>query len=78
MVSERRAELHLAIAEALEKRNEGRLAEAAETLAYHSALTNRTDLAFTYQRLGRRQEFRRLFAGRSRSIFRLRARALST
>jgi class 3 adenylate cyclase len=48
LVSERRTELHLAIAEALEKRNEGRLTEVAETLAYHSALTNRTDLAFTY------------------------------
>lgn len=51
MVSERRAELHLAIAEALEKRNEGRLTEVAETLAYHAALTNRTDLAFTYSAL---------------------------
>ena len=48
LVSERRAELHLAIAEAMETRNEGRLAEVAETLAYHGALTNRTDLAFTY------------------------------
>lgn len=51
LVSERRAELHLAIGEALEARNEGRLAEAAETLAYHYALTDRTDLAFTYKAL---------------------------
>ena len=48
LVSERRAELHLAIATALEKRNSDRLAETAETLAYHYALTNHTDLAFTY------------------------------
>jgi class 3 adenylate cyclase len=48
LVSERRAELHLAIAEAIETRSEGRLAEVAETLAYHGALTNRTDLAFKY------------------------------
>ncbi len=63
MVSERRAELHLAIAEALEKRNEGRLAEVAETLAYHAALTNRTDLAFTYSALAGAKSSRRLLAG---------------
>ena len=51
LVSERRAELHLAIAEAMETRSEGRLAEVAETLAYHGALTNRTDLAFKYSAL---------------------------
>jgi class 3 adenylate cyclase len=48
LLSGRRAELHLKIAEALEKRSEGRLAEAAETLAYHYAFTDRKDLAFTY------------------------------
>jgi hypothetical protein len=48
LLSVRRAELHLKIADALEKRSEGRLAEAAETLAYHYALTERKDLAFTY------------------------------
>ena len=48
LLTERRSELHLKIAGALEKRSEGRLAEAAETLAYHYGLTNRRDLAFTY------------------------------
>ena len=51
LVAGRRSELHLAIAEALEKRNQDRLAEAAETLAYHYALTDRADLAFTYSAL---------------------------
>ena len=45
---DRRAELHLKIAEGLEKRSEGRLSEVAETLAHHYALTNRHDAAFTY------------------------------
>lgn len=48
LVTARRSELHLKIAGALEKRSEGRLAEAAETLAYHYGLTDRRDLAFTY------------------------------
>lgn len=51
LLSDRRTELHLAIAKALEKRNDQRLAEAAETLAYHYGLTDRTDLAFTYSAL---------------------------
>ena len=51
LVSERRAELHLSIAEAMELRNKGRLAEVAETLAYHGALTKRADLAFKYSAL---------------------------
>ena len=78
LVSERRAELHLAIVEAMETRSEGRLAEVAETLAYHGALTNRTDLAFKYCALAGAKSSRRLFAGRSQSIFRRRARDLST
>nr|WP_256415887.1 adenylate/guanylate cyclase domain-containing protein [Ruegeria sp. HKCCD8929] len=48
LVSTRRTELHLAIAQALEIRNSNRLQEAAETLAYHYRHTDRTDLAFTY------------------------------
>ena len=51
LVSERRAELHLSIAEAMELRSKGRLAEVAETLAYHGALTKRADLAFKYSAL---------------------------
>lgn len=48
LLSERRAELHLKIAQALEQRSDGRLAEVAETLAYHYSLTDRSALAFTY------------------------------
>ena len=48
LLSERRAQLHLKIAQGLEKRSEGRLAEVAETLAHHYALTDRNDFAFTY------------------------------
>jgi class 3 adenylate cyclase len=44
----RRAELHLKIAQGLEQRGEGRLAEVAETLAHHYVLTDRNDIAFTY------------------------------
>jgi len=48
LLTGRRAELHLKIAQALEQRSEGRLAEAAETLAHHYVLTDRNDIAFTY------------------------------
>ncbi|NVO57815.1 AAA family ATPase [Rhodobacteraceae bacterium B1Z28] len=48
LVSSRRAELHLAIADTLEMRNANRLQEAAETLAFHYAQTDRTDQAFRY------------------------------
>jgi tetratricopeptide (TPR) repeat protein len=48
LLTGRRADLHRKIAEALEKRSERRLAEVAETLAHHYALTDRKDLAFTY------------------------------
>ena len=48
LLTERRSDLHRKIAEALEKRSEGRLAEAAETLAHHYALTDRKPLAFFY------------------------------
>ncbi|WP_372570587.1 ATP-binding protein [Ruegeria jejuensis] len=51
LVANRRSELHLAIAEALEKRNSNRLPEAAETLAHHYMQTPRTDLAFEYSAL---------------------------
>jgi predicted ATPase len=39
LLMDRRAELHLKIAQALEKRSEGRLTEVAETLAYHYVRT---------------------------------------
>ncbi len=48
LLTERRAELHLKIAQGLEKRGDGRLAEVAETLAHHYAHTDRNDIAFTY------------------------------
>lgn len=51
LVAGRRAQLHLAIAQAIEGRNADRPSEAAETLAYHYSLTSRTDLAFTYNAL---------------------------
>jgi class 3 adenylate cyclase len=76
LLAESAAELHLKIAQGLEKRSEGRLAEVAETLAHHYSLTNRTGAAFYLSRDGGREESRRLFAGRGRSIFRLGACAL--
>lgn len=48
LVSSRRFELHLAIAEALEHRNANRLQEAAETLAFHYGKTDQTDRAFRF------------------------------
>ena len=48
LVLSRRAELHLAIADALVERNANRLQEAAETLAYHYGQTDHTDKAFRY------------------------------
>ena len=48
LLSDRRTELHLAIATALEQRNANRLPEAAEKLAYHFAQTDRSEQAFTY------------------------------
>ena len=43
-----RSQLHLAIAQALEERSQGRLTEVAELLAQHYSKTDRDDLAFTY------------------------------
>ncbi len=43
-----RSQLHLAVARALERRSEGRISEAVETLAYHYALTDEKPTAFTY------------------------------
>ncbi|MBK0328415.1 AAA family ATPase [Rhodobacteraceae bacterium F11138] len=51
MLAEHRAELHLRIADAVEKRNKDRPAEVAEILAYHYGMTRRTDLAFAYNAL---------------------------
>jgi len=48
LLPERRSQLHLIIAQALEQRSEGRLAEAAESLAHHYSQTDRKDPAFTY------------------------------
>ena len=51
LLGDRRADLHLAIAQALEKRNANRLPETADTLAYHYAQTLRADKAFEYSAL---------------------------
>ncbi|WP_082358333.1 ATP-binding protein [Shimia sp. SK013] len=51
LLSDHRSDLHFAIAQALETRNANRLPEAAETLAYHYAQTDRSDLAFHYSAL---------------------------
>jgi hypothetical protein len=40
--------LHLAIATEIEQRSHNRLAEVAETLAYHYAQTTRNDKRFAY------------------------------
>ena len=48
LLTERRSDIHLGVAKALEQRSAGRLAEAAEILAHHYAQTHRKDLAFTY------------------------------
>jgi class 3 adenylate cyclase/tetratricopeptide (TPR) repeat protein len=48
LLSQRRAELHEAIAKALERRHEGRLLSVADSLAHHYALTDCGALAFTY------------------------------
>ncbi len=48
LLSVRRADLHLSIAQALEQRSEGRVSEAAETLFYHYSQTGRADRAFHY------------------------------
>lgn len=51
LLADRRSALHLAIAEALEKRNANRLPEAAEMLAHHYSQTPRSDMAFRYTAL---------------------------
>lgn len=51
LLADRRSNLHLAIAEALEHRNANQLPEAAELLAYHFSQTPRADLAFKYNAL---------------------------
>lgn len=51
LLTESRAALHLAIAEALERRSADRLSEVADTLAYHYGQTSRTDRAFRYNAL---------------------------
>ncbi|MGR3803147.1 ATP-binding protein [Marinibacterium profundimaris] len=48
LLADQRAALHLAIATVLEHRNRDRLVEVAGALAHHYALTDRSDLAFTY------------------------------
>ncbi len=48
LLTEQRAALHLRIAETLEARNAGRVAEVVESLAYHYGLSDRRDRAFTY------------------------------
>jgi class 3 adenylate cyclase len=51
LLSELRAALHLAIAEAIARRAGDRLTEAAEVLAYHYDRTDRRDLAFRFNAL---------------------------
>ncbi|WP_181893409.1 ATP-binding protein [Falsiruegeria mediterranea] len=51
LLSEQAAELHLAIATALEQRNENRFGEVAGALAHHYLRTERRDLAFKYNAL---------------------------
>jgi class 3 adenylate cyclase/tetratricopeptide (TPR) repeat protein len=48
LLTGQRAILHRRIAEALEARSSGRLAEVAEALAHHYGFTDRKDLVFTY------------------------------
>lgn len=48
LLADRRQALHQAVAETLERRSDNRLAEVAETLAYHFLRANRTQKAFTY------------------------------
>lgn len=51
LLAEHRTELHLAIATTLERRERNNLAEIAGALAHHYSLTERRDLAFTYNAL---------------------------
>ena len=48
LLSPQRSALHLRIAEELERRNDNRLAEVAESLAHHFAQTNRPEKSFRY------------------------------
>jgi len=48
LLADRRQALHLAVAEALERRSDNRLPEVAETLAYHFTKANRSRQAFAY------------------------------
>ena len=48
LLTEPRRELHLRVAEELERRYDNRLNEAAEALAHHYGQTQRRDKAFTY------------------------------
>ena len=48
LLADSRTALHLAVADAMAQRNADRLSEAAEALAYHYALTERSDLAFRF------------------------------
>src|SRR5208282_1227570 len=48
LLNARRAALHLAIADEIERLSANRLPEVAETLAYHYGCTSRADKAFLY------------------------------
>ena len=48
MVTNHQADLHLAVAQAIEKRNADNLSEVADKLAYHYAKTDHTAQAFKY------------------------------
>jgi hypothetical protein len=48
ILSSRRAELHLRVANAIERRGSANVAEFVETLAYHFSLSTKHDKAFSY------------------------------
>jgi len=48
ILSSRRAELHLKVANAIERRGSANVAEFVETLAYHYSLSTKHDKAFSY------------------------------
>ncbi|MBV8925350.1 MAG: hypothetical protein JOZ74_08265 [Bradyrhizobium sp.] len=55
ILSSRRAELHLKVANAIERRGAASIAEFAETLAYHFSLSTKHDKAFSYCSLAGRK-----------------------
>jgi len=58
MLAPLRAALHLRIAEELERRNDNRLTEVAQSLAHHYAQTQRANKAFAYSAMAAKQNLR--------------------